>query len=305
MLGGVSVSGVKNQHYVPRFYLKSFTDDSGYLSVVRRDAGGLKPVFRTKPENVCAENYLYEVKRRVSNGDDGFIEKGVIEDALGKIENNLAPAYRTLLSCLDSGKLPKGEECVALISRLAFLLASLIARSPKWLSRVRGNAGAHSVELLSNAFFSDKDISQMDLAGYGNEFEAIVELAYLDTALFRLDKGAPMYDLLVLLLDMDCLFYIAPEGFEFITSSLPVHAEWKEECDKDPCGFYFPLSPRYAVVFGQRLEEDRYVSITRMAAVEVDSFNRVLMNGDRLWEFLIAKDRLYLERLIGQYQPGF
>ena len=297
--------GVKNQHYVPRFYLRSFTDDSGYLSVVRRDAGGLKPVFRTKPENVCAENYLYEVKRRVSNGDDGFIEKGVIEDALGKIENNLAPAYRTLLSCLDSGKLPKGEECVALISRLAFLLASLIARSPKWLSGVRGNAGAHSVELLSNAFFSDKDISQMDLAGYGNEFEAIVELACLDTALFRFDKGAPMYDLLVLLLDMDCLFYIAPEGSEFITSSLPVHAEWKDESDENPCGIYFPLSPRHAVVFRQRLEEDRYVSITRMAAIEVDSFNRILMNGDGLWEFLIAKDRLYLERLIGQYQPGF
>lgn len=297
--------GVKNQHYVPRFYLRSFTDDSGYLSVVRRDAGGLKPVFRTKPENVCAENYLYEVKRRVSNGDDGFIEKGVIEDALGKIENNLAPAYRTLLSCLDSGKLPKGEECVALISRLAFLLASVIARSPKWLSRVRGNAGAHSVELLSNAFFSDKDISQMDLAGYGNEFEAIVELACLDTALFRFDKGAPMYDLLVLLLDMDCLFYIAPEGSEFITSSLPVHAEWKDESDESPCGIYFPLSPRHAVVFRQRLEEDRYVSITRMAAIEVDSFNRILMNGDGLWEFLIAKDRLYLERLIGQYQPGF
>lgn len=297
--------GVKNQHYVPRFYLRSFTDDSGYLSVVRRDAGGLKPVFRTKPENVCAENYLYEVKRRVSNGDDGFIEKGVIEDALGKIENNLAPAYRTLLSCLDSGKLPKGEECVALISRLAFLLASLIARSPKWLSGVRGNAGAHSVELLSNAFFSDKDISQMDLAGYGNEFEAIVELACLDTALFRFDKGAPMYDLLVLLLDMDCLFYIAPEGSEFITSSLPVHAEWKDESDESPCGIYFPLSPRHAVVFRQRLEEDRYVSITRMAAIEVDSFNRILMNGDGLWEFLIAKDRLYLERLIGQYQPGF
>lgn len=297
--------GVKNQHYVPRFYLRSFTDDSGYLSVVRRDAGGLKPVFRTKPENVCAENYLYEVKRRVSNGDDGFIEKGVIEDALGKIENNLAPAYRTLLSCLDSGKLPKGEECVALISRLAFLLASLIARSPKWLSGVRGNAGAHSVELLSNAFFSDKDISQMDLAGYGNEFEAIVELACLDTALFRFDKGAPMYDLLVLLLDMDCLFYIAPEGSEFITSSLPVHAERKDESDESPCGIYFPLSPRHAVVFRQRLEEDRYVSITRMAAIEVDSFNRILMNGDGLWEFLIAKDRLYLERLIGQYQPGF
>lgn len=299
------MSGVKNQHYVPRFYLRSFTDESGHLSVVRRDAGGLKPVFRTKPENVCAENYLYEVRRRQALGEDGFVEKGVIEDTLGKIENDLAPVHRSLLSYLDSQKLPKGEGGVELITRLAFLLASLIARHPKWLSKVRGNAGAHSVDLLSSAFFSDKDISQMDLAGYRNEFEAIAELACLDTALFRFDKGAPMYDLLVLLLDMDCLFYIAPEGSEFITSSLPVHAEWKDESDENPCGIYFPLSPRHAVVFRQRLKEDRYVSITRMAAIEVDSFNRVLMNGDRLWEFLITKDRLYLERLIGQYQPGF
>lgn len=42
--------GVKNQHFVPRFYLSSFTDDSGYLGVVRHDADGLKPVFRTRPD---------------------------------------------------------------------------------------------------------------------------------------------------------------------------------------------------------------------------------------------------------------
>lgn len=291
--------GVKSQHYVPRFYLRSFTNGSGYLNVVRRDAGGLKPVFRTKPENVCVENYLYEVRRREALFEDGFVEKGVIEDTLGKIENDLAPAYRSLLSFLDSQKLPKGEGCVGLITRLAFLLAFFIVRNPKWLNEVRGNSSAHSVELLSSGFFTDEDILQMDLAGYGGEFEAIVELAYLDTALFRLDKGAPLYDLLVLLLDMDCLFYIAPEGSEFITSSLPVHAAWKDESDENPCGIYFPLSPRHAVVFRQRLKEDRYVSITRIAAVEVDSFNRILMNGDRLWEFLIAKDRLYLEGLIG------
>lgn len=274
---GVSIPGVKNQHYVPRFYLRSFTDDSGYLSAVRRDASGLKPVFRTKPENVCAENYLYEVRRREALGEDGFVEKGVIEDALGKIENVLASAYRLLLSYLDSGKMPKGEACVELIAQLAFLLAFLIVRNPRWLNEVRGNAGAHSVELLSSGFFSDEDISQMDLAGYGDEFEAIVELAYLDTALFRFDKGAPLYDLLVLLLDIDCLFYIAPEGTEFVTTSLPVHVEWKDESDEDPCGIYFPLSPRHAVAFRQRLEENRCVSITRLAAVEVDSFNRILI----------------------------
>lgn len=296
--------GVKNQHYVPRFYLKSFIDDSGYLSVIRRDAIGLTRVFRSKPENVCAENYLYEVKRRETVGGDGFVEKGVIEDALGKNENVLAPAYRSLLSYLDSGKLPKGEECVDLITRLAFLLAFLIVRNPKWLNEVRGSARFQSLRLLLSGFFSDEDISQMNVAGYGNEFEAMAELAYLDTALFRIDKGAPLYDLLVLLLNMDCLFYIAPEGSEFVTSSLPVHAEWKDERDENPRGCYFPLSPRHAVVFRQRLEGERCVSITRMAAIEVDSFNRMLMNGDGLWEFLIARDRSKLGRLIEEYQDG-
>lgn len=298
------MSGVKNQHYVPRFYLKSFTDGTGFLSAVRRDTGGLKSVFRTKPENVCAENYLYEVRRREALGEDGFVEKGVIEDTLGKIENDLAPVYRSLLSFLDSEKLPKGEECVELITRLAFLLAFFIVRNPKWLNEVRGNSGAHSVDLLSSGFFSDEDILQMDFAGYGGEFEAIVELAYLDTALFRLDKGAPLYGLLVLLLDIDCLFYIAPEDTEFITSSLPVHAEWKNESDEDPCSVYFPLSPRYAVVFGQRLEEDRCVSISHLADFAVDSFNRMLMNGDGLWEFLIARDQSKLERLVEEYRDG-
>lgn len=188
------MSGVKNQHYVPRFYLKSFTDGTGFLSAVRRDTGGLKSVFRTKPENVCAENYLYEVMQREALGEDGFVEKGVIEDTLGKIENDLAPVYRSLLSFLDSEKLPKGEGCVELITRLAFLLAFFIVRNPKWLNEVRGNSGARSVELLSSGFFTDEDILQMDFAGYGGEFEAIVELAYLDTALFRFDKGVPMYD---------------------------------------------------------------------------------------------------------------
>ena len=60
-------------------------------------------------------------------------------------------------------------------------------------------------------------------------------------------------------------FYVAPEGNEFVTTSLPVHVEWKDESDENPCGIYFPLSPRHAVVFRQRLKEDRYVSITRMA----------------------------------------
>lgn len=48
--------GVKNQHYVPRFYLRSFTDDTGHLYAVRRDASGLGTVFRAKPERIVSKN---------------------------------------------------------------------------------------------------------------------------------------------------------------------------------------------------------------------------------------------------------
>lgn len=295
--------GVKNQHYVPRFYLKSFTDDSGHLYAVRRDANALGHVFRAKPERVCVEKYLYEVKRGTSKGNEGFIEKGAIEGALGNIENKLAPVYQSLLGYLDSAKLPNGEELVDLITQLAALVAFLIVRNPKWLKQVRGCARARSAERWASGLFSVEDITRLESVGYGNETEAIVELAVLDATLLRCYEGTPIYNLLIILLDMDCRFCVAPEGSEFITTSLPVYIAWKDEHDEKPCGCYFPLSSRYAAVFKRRLEKERCVYITSMFAGSVDSLNRVLMNCNGAWDLLISEDRSYLERLIGEYRP--
>lgn len=52
------------------------------------------------------------------------------------------------------------------------------------------------------------------------------------------------------------------------------------------------------------MEEDRCVSISHLADFAVDSFNRMLMNGDGLWEFLIARDQSKLERLVEEYRDG-
>ncbi len=207
--------GVKNQHYVPRFYLKSFTDDSGYLSVVRRDAGGLKPIFLTKPENVCAENYLYEIRRRGFQGDDGFIEKGVIEDKLGKTESKLAPAYQSLLNCLDRGELPKNKDGVDLAIEL---VAFLIARNPMWLNVVRGAACNRSKELEATGRYLNGNVVCADLTGLDGELKPAVEFLYLDTVLFERYKGTPIYSLIDLFRDMDCRFCVAPEA----PNSLPL-----------------------------------------------------------------------------------
>lgn len=43
------MSDVKKQHYVPRFYLKSFTNQDGSLYAVKREPSGLGRIFQTKP----------------------------------------------------------------------------------------------------------------------------------------------------------------------------------------------------------------------------------------------------------------
>lgn len=293
------MSGVKNQHYVPRFYLKSFTDDAGYLSVIRRDAGGLKPAFRSKPENVCAENYLYEVRRCESQGDDGFIEKGFIEDKLGKTESRLAPAYQSLLNCLDRGELPKSEDSVDLVIEL---VAFLIARNPKWLSKVRDASCSRSKELEATGRYSNGDVVCSDLTGFDDELKPAVELIYLDTALFERSMGTPIYSLIGLFRDMDCRFCVAPEDSEFVTASLPACVVWTNEHDANPYVIYFPLGSRYAALFYRKQANDRSVNISYATSAKVDYLNRMLLNGNFAWDYLIASTSSCLERLVGDYR---
>lgn len=59
--------GVKNQHYVPRFYLKSFTDEAGCLSAIRRDAGGLKPVVLSDSPELKDNQYYAWIQDLVSS----------------------------------------------------------------------------------------------------------------------------------------------------------------------------------------------------------------------------------------------
>lgn len=292
---------VKMQHYVPRFYLNSFTDGK-FLYAVRRDNDDLGNIFKTQPMGICAERYLYEVRARAAGREDAYIEKGCAEKRLGNIESRLAPVYRRILECLDGGSFPGGPECVDLITEMCCLIASFIVRNPGWLEGVRGNASLRAEELLADGFLTEDDVRQMAEEGFAGEFEAFVELAYLDTALFKTDEGSPLQALIGLLLGMDCLFLVAPDDAEFITASLPVYAAWADERDHDPAGVYFPLSPRYAVVLRRKADSERLVSISHASKELVDSFNRCIMNGNGAWDALIARDRAVLEELLGSYR---
>ena len=64
------MSGPKLHHYVPRFYLRRFSDASGYLWIWERDQDR---VFRTKPSRVAAERDFYRIAELAEIGHDPLL----------------------------------------------------------------------------------------------------------------------------------------------------------------------------------------------------------------------------------------
>jgi hypothetical protein len=67
------MSKIKNQHYVPKFYLKNFLNSSGKIFVFDKSTG---KIFGTNVENVANENYFYDISELdEKTGIDQFLEK--------------------------------------------------------------------------------------------------------------------------------------------------------------------------------------------------------------------------------------
>ena len=147
----------------------------------------------------------------------------------------------------------------------------------------------------------ENDIGQMSDEDSRGELEALVELGIMDAALFSTAEGAPMRTLVDLMFDKDCCFFKSPGETAFITASFPVYTAWASEADANPATIYFPLSPRFAVVFREGAGEG-LVCIEDASVELVASLNRILMNGNDAWEMLIASDRDVLDGLLKKYR---
>lgn len=294
------MTAVKQQHYLPQFYLRSFTDERGFLHVVRRSGDHLGPIYESKPNRVCCQSYLHEVKRRSPGHEEEFIEKGSIETLLGKAETVLARRYCDLLRCLEDGRLPGDKS--DFIEDLVALISFFVVRSPKWLQSKRNDAADVADRLSKVGFLSEGDIAQLSAEGLLGELEAFAELGIMDAALFSMADGAPMRTLAKLMLDMRCCFLKSVGRLEFATASFPVYFAWASETDELPAGVYFPLNPRFAVVLRKSARSGGGVAFIDDASDElVLSLNRTLMNGSDAWDALVASSGGALEDLAKGY----
>ena len=285
---------VKNQHYIPRFYLKNFAASDSMLSVIRIENGKPGSVFRCKPDGICSEKYLHEVKSR---SESTYFQEGAIEDMLSQVESRLAPKYEELLGCLDDGELIGTARLVELIDCLIAFIASLVVRHPKWLGPERKKASTLIPFLFEKETLTVSDLETLEVMGLKDDLPAIVEMAIMDAALFSTDERAPLMQIVDILKPMNVKFFAAPDNCEFIATSFLLHAEWMSTSDADPVAVYFPLSSQFAVAF-RSCEPTGGKLVWPLIAEQVDSLNRCLVGGSDLNDLVFGTNGSYLASII-------
>ncbi len=104
---------IKNQHYVPRFYLRRFLSKAKRLHVFDKSTG---KSFFTRPENVACERYFYDVPDDLMSS--GLDRQGV-ERYLQQIDDDGSTVLGEVLHDLVGGRPFDGR----LAPRLAHFIA--------------------------------------------------------------------------------------------------------------------------------------------------------------------------------------
>ncbi len=273
----------KRQHYVPRFYLRYFTNSDGKLHAYRRED---QARFTTTPENVCAENYLYEVDLRGLDNNEAAhaLLDNYIEGQLSGAEGRLAPYYNKLLQCCKEKSFDNRN---FLDGRLAacILAANIIVRHPLMLRADRANAKTVLRDVEAAGGITDQEQAALDQLGLGESLETVTDLAIMQTLLFSDHQDVPFNRIYNALADKRMIIVEAPALMRFITTSMPIYFLG---IDEDSYSFdvaYMPLSCRYAALF----TDDKNVrQFSRATVEEVARFNASLLDGNDIWDLAVA-----------------
>ena len=90
----------KLQHYIPQMILRRFTDQSGWLCCCHVE-DPQRPIWRSKPEHVFAENHLYTV----INDRDEFDFS--VEKDFSVLEGQVSPVIDKIVLGAQSGQAPQ------------------------------------------------------------------------------------------------------------------------------------------------------------------------------------------------------
>lgn len=283
----------KKQHYVPRFYLRHFTNADGKLHAYRRDTDS---VFSTRPEGVCAENYLYEVgiENNATIEECPEFLRNCIEGQLADVESRLAPFYERLIE-LCEGKDFAGRDFANGRLAACYLASNLIVRHPFMLAMNRKDSSELTKTFLAEHTLADDERIALEKAGLENRLDEVSEVAIMQTLLFSGYPNVPFNRIYNAFADKRMAIFEAPVGMAFITTSLPLCFEGVNEDAYDFEVAYMPLSSKYSAVFTTDESVMQYSKVN-IECVAQNNFALLAQTG--LWDTAMAHTRGALEAAV-------
>ncbi|MBL7812011.1 MAG: DUF4238 domain-containing protein [Bacteroidetes bacterium] len=91
------VNKIKNQHFVPRFYLEKFTDSDGKIYAFDFRT---KNQFETSVDNIANQKYFYDYEPI-----DSILGDQTIEKLLSKFESDIAIVFSRIIDQLNKGNI--------------------------------------------------------------------------------------------------------------------------------------------------------------------------------------------------------
>ncbi len=276
----------KKQHYVPRFYLRHFTNNDGKLHAYRRDTGR---TFIARPEGVCAKNYLYEVGNGKLDTEKESPELlcNYIEKQLAGAESKLAPLYEQFIACCDNRDFETESFHEGRLVACS-LAANLIVRHPRLLERDRLSASELSKIFLATNKLTDHERWMLEQIGVGDRLDIVAEIAIMQTLLFSDHPDVPFTRIYNAFTNKKMSIIQAPAETSFITSSMPVYFLGIDEDNYDFDLAYMPLSYRYAALFTGNKKDRQFIKATIEGAIQ---YNVALLDGNDVWDVAVANAR--------------
>lgn len=271
----------KKQHFLPRFYLRNFTNSEGRLICLKRNTD---EIFQCKPKNICKDKFLYETPDE--NGQ-GYILLNDIENKFSHDESY----YNKLLNLLLS------ENCNLQENRdqINDFVSTLLLRNPKTFPG-DGINGFPSDFLNKEAVWNCKLLLE-DL-GMNISIISIIKHTFKE---IRLDKefngGYNIPTLLANALSSIYVVLLVSKDFKFLTCDLPVLFEF-DDLGNAINNLFLPISPHHGLLFSNHDSLKSYNNKYReVSNSTVNRINQFYFKGEaNRYSIIISQDENTIHR---------
>ena len=285
----------KNQHYVPQFYLRQFTDNNNYLYCYNKHS---QKRFPAHTADICFVKFGYEtVLPEPSQFGNQFLLPNEIENMFGPMENEYNQmlsqvAQKCVLNCNG-----KTLICSSLEKEiLASMVANFIVRNPNAVNNDPDCAEIDTIIETNEQIKSIDDLLREMKLGTAKPF---VELAQKKIFFDPQQDGVTKH-IIDELLGMNLSFFVA-DNLDFITSDCPVGYNCTEE---KMLMARIPLSSKVTAVYSRSLNAKQ----VRNRACKLEDHFVSKLNQDYLnWpipQLIISNADSNIDLLLNNHQGG-